>query len=510
MNKIKVGGWQPVWEQSVIDGEKTSATFCVGEPLKREVVFTPDKPWEGEVSYANVLKDGDIYRMYYGTHIHSKDKCPKYTYSEDEVLANKWLLFYTNILICYAESKDGIHWERPALGLCEYNGSKENNIIFRSEDLPGRFSMWDNFFVFKDTNPNCPEDERYKGIGFDCKHLDEDVESSFREGLSYYASADGKSFRFMRTLRIAEGTYDTLNTCSYDEKTGKYVLYYRGWHNIPENGGRILGTRDIKRAESVDFVHWSGFEQIEFMDGEDYPMYTNNIMPYYRNSDVLIGFPTRYIERKQWTSNYDELPGRECRWETLHTAHPREALAMTDCLFMCSRDGKKWDRKKEAFFTSGIETNINWVYGDGYPAYAMVETMADDGINKEISMFMPDSARPTTTKERKPEQLYRYTLRRDGFGYYHAKANGAVVSTKPFVFEGGEMQINFATSAFGSVYITMRDKDGNEAKTCELFGNSDHRRVVFENANISDFAGKEVTLTFEMKDAKLYAFAFLK
>jgi hypothetical protein len=56
----------------------------------------------------------------------------------------------------------------------------------------------------------------------------------------------------------------------------------------------------------------------------------------------------------------------------------------------------------------------------------------------------------------------------------------------------------------------MRDNNGNEAKTCELFGDSDHRSVRFENAEIADFAGKEVTLTFEMKDAKLYAFEFLE
>lgn len=30
--------------------------------------------------------------------------------------------------MCYAESKDGIHWTKPELGLVEYNGSKANNI----------------------------------------------------------------------------------------------------------------------------------------------------------------------------------------------------------------------------------------------------------------------------------------------------------------------------------------------------------------------------------------------
>ena len=33
--------------------------------------------------------------------------------------------------ICYATSKDGIHWEKPDLGLVEYNGSQRNNIVWR-------------------------------------------------------------------------------------------------------------------------------------------------------------------------------------------------------------------------------------------------------------------------------------------------------------------------------------------------------------------------------------------
>jgi hypothetical protein len=313
----------------------------------------------------------------------------------------------------------------------------------------------------------------------------------------------------MRTLRVAEGTFDTLNTCSYDEKAGKYVLFYRGWHNIPENGDRILGTRDIKRAESVDFIHWSGFEQLQFTDDEDYPLYTNNVMRYYRNPNIFIGFPTRYIERKVWTNNYEELPNRDWRWNKIQTAHPREGLALTDNLFMCSRDGKLWTRCNEAFFTPGMEGKTNWVYGDCYPSYMMIETRAEDGNNAEISMFIPQSNREDGDKG-EAEKLYRYTLRRDGFAYYRANAKTSKVVTKPFVFKGNKMRINFATSAYGNVYITMRDANGNEAKTCELFGDSDCRNVVFENANIADFSGKEVTLTFEMKDAKLYAFEFFE
>ncbi len=35
-------------------------------------------------------------------------------------------------VLCYAVSKDGVNWEKPDLGLVEFNGSKHNNIV----DLP--------------------------------------------------------------------------------------------------------------------------------------------------------------------------------------------------------------------------------------------------------------------------------------------------------------------------------------------------------------------------------------
>jgi hypothetical protein len=505
---MKLSGILPLWDRSIVDRDTTTAKIIVGEPVRRETVFVADREWEYDLDYVNVLKDGDIYRMYFLTHLHSKDHCPKYDFTVEEISENKWLLYYTNTFICYAESTDGIHWERPSLGICEYKGSKDNNIIIRSEDIPEKQTMFDNFFVFKDTNKNCPDDERYKAVAFACGKLDEDVKSEFREGVSYYASSDGIHFRFVRILRIAEGTYDTLNTCSYDEKLGKYVMYYRGWHGIPNGGRRIEGIRDVKRATSSDFVNWEGFEQIQV--GDDEPMYTNNVMPYYRNPDILIGFPTRYVERKVWTKNYDQLTGREARLERMSHGHPREGLAVTDCLFMSSRDGIKWDKYREAFFKPGMETRSNWVYGDCYPAYMMTETMSDDGENKEISMFMPHNYGKLNEEEPTPATLVRWTIRRDGFAYFYADADGADVVTKPFVFDAQEMYINFSTSAFGSIYITMTDTEGGTLTTCELFGDSDQRRVIFEEGEISDLIGKEVRLSFKMRDARLYSFELRK
>lgn len=105
-------------------------------------MLVTDKPWEDNTSaYYTIFRDGDLYRAYYrGSHWDEQAK--KAAHPE---------------VVCYAESKDGIHWIKPELGLCEFNGSKQNNIVWNGIGTHC-------FAAFKDTNPDCAADARYKGI----------------------------------------------------------------------------------------------------------------------------------------------------------------------------------------------------------------------------------------------------------------------------------------------------------------------------------------------------------
>src|SRR5262249_58492651 len=77
-------------------------------PVAREVAIRFNSPWEGiDTAYVTVMKDGPRYRMYYRG---NPAKLPEVT--------------------CYAESKDGITWAKPRLGLFPFKGSKENNIVW--------------------------------------------------------------------------------------------------------------------------------------------------------------------------------------------------------------------------------------------------------------------------------------------------------------------------------------------------------------------------------------------
>lgn len=493
----QVKGLQPVWEQSIIDKERTTADLTVETPVKRETVFVPDKPWEmGTAHYLNVIYDSGIYKMYYLTHPEREEVAAPVLDAE----GRETTVAIINTFVCYAESRDGLHWEKPELGICEWNGNKNNNIILRSEDKLERNEedFFDNFFVFIDTNPDCDPQKRYKATAY--MHYYK---------LGGYSSPDGIHFTLEGIFDIP-GKFDTLNVCWWDQKIRKYVAYVRDFHDIPEDGTLNEGIRDARRTESEDFIHWTVPELITFNETEDYPIYTNNIMRYYRNPDILIGFPTRYEEHPEWTDNFEQLCGREERLAVMKK-HKRFGLTVTDSIFMSSRDGLHWDKIDEALFTPEPEFGPNWIYGNCYNAYFMLETTAEDGINKELSLFVNHNYNRSImdpTQNQTTDAMARYTVRRDGFACYRAKFKGSRVVTKPFVFEGEELLINFATSAKGSIVITMKDEDGNEAKSCKLFGDSDERRVRLEGKEVSDFAGKTVTLEFDMKDAKLYAFMF--
>ncbi|MBQ4047024.1 MAG: hypothetical protein IJC93_01470 [Clostridia bacterium] len=461
---------EPLWDDTILDPAKTTAELRRFSPVKREKVMEFGEPWEGDgCDYFNFLCDNGLWRMYYLA----------WKITEDGRVPD-----HHEIRVCYAESRDGLHWEKPALGLCEFNGSKENNIL-----LDENTQKFDNFFVFIDQNPNCPPEERFKAV----------AQNNGPSGLSLlaYLSADGIHFTPAHTITTGD-YYDSLNTAFYDTVNKRYVAYVRGFHSGKQEGG----VRDIRYLTSPDFVNWSRAEELTYSDPLDIPLYTNVISPYYRAPHVFVGFPSRYIERKAWTKNYDRLCGKEMRRRRME-ASARYGLAVTDCIFMSSRDGAYFTRYQDAFLRPGAENGRNWVYGDCYPAYGMLETpSADRGAASELSMFVFENHWQGI-----PTELYRYTNRIDGFAGLSVGSSPKVAVTKPLVFAGSELVLNFATSARGSLFVTIEDADGNRLESGELFGDSIERVVDFDG-DLSAFAGKPVSICFTMEECDLFSLRF--
>lgn len=468
MEVIDIGNRrEPFWDNFLLDTDKTTATPRVNHPTYCRNVFEFDKPWEMTgLSYPQVLKVGDKYRLYYIT-IGAKGEYPEGNYCK----------------ICALESDDGINWERPELNNTEYAGDKENNIAIYKVD--------DNCFIFYDENPDCPPDEKFKGVGSECEMNENGT--PIRAILRSWTSPDGYNFKLGDILN-ENGAFDTLQTVHW--VNGEYVIYYRDY---------IGDDRIIRVMRSKDFKNWTGFNEIKFDDDKFYQLYTNNVKQYERAPHIFVGFPTRYIEKTEWTENLKQLPSykrKKTRAEVNNM--PRLGLALTDCLFMMSRDGDNWHRYSEAFMVPEYEKDDNWIYGDCYPSWDLIDT------GDENYYFYTKGKKPVFEEVPIPLELWK--IRKDGFAFYEADADGKEIVTKPITFEGEYLHLNFETSAAGSIYVDLLDEDGNEipGKTSfELYGNTIDRKVFFEDGtNFGEYANKPVRLRFRMSDAKIYSMKF--
>jgi hypothetical protein len=134
-----------------------------------------------------------------------------------------------------------------------------------------------------------------------------------------------------------------------------------------------------------------------------------------------------------------------------------------------------------------------------------------EGAPKELSLYATESYWTDNSSK-----LRRYTLRIDGFVSIEAPFSGGEVLTKPLVFEGDELVLNFATSAAGSIRVEVQSPDGQPIEgfaldDChEIFGDALARPVVWKDASISTLAGRPVRLRFVMSDADLYSLQFPK
>jgi len=421
----------------MIDSLTGSARRKLHHPQPREVVLTFDKPWEGPFcGYFTVMNDDGKFRMYY----------------------RGWPALEGEAYACLAESNDGVHWTRPNVGIFEFNGSTDNNIVWAGEGCH-------NFTPFKDTNPDCKPDERYKAVG-----------SGPQGKLVAFASPDGVKWRKLRDEPIiTEGAFDSQNLVFWDELRGCYVEYHRGFRN---------GVRDIMTATSKDFMNWPSPEWVDYGDAPPEHLYTNATIPYFRAPHIYLAFPCRFVPSRKKIPDHAES-------------------GVNDGVLMSSRDGLHFERWLEAFLRPGLDP-YRWTDRNNYIAWGLAPTS-----DEEISLYWTEHYRYPSYR------LRRGTVRTDGFVSVTADHTGGEMLTRPFTFTGRRLVINYSTSAVGLVRLELCDQDGNPFEgfaftDCEtLFGDEIAHEVSWGgNTDLSALAGQPVRLRVRLKDADLYSFKF--
>ncbi len=211
---------------------------------KANPLFGEDKPWEQRFDnlYGNVIYDTDaeLYKCWYSPFIVD---CSAKGMTLEERREDYRPPHNREMGICYATSKDGIHWSKPDLDLIEYDGSRQNNIVWRGPHGAG---------VFKDVRASDPK-HRYKTI--------------FR-GMEVSSSADGINWAPSRKLEGIGAEGDTHNNAFWVPARGKYVGITRTWGEMDGSS-----TRQVGWMESDDFLCWTQVEVV--MTGT-----TINLQPY--------------------------------------------------------------------------------------------------------------------------------------------------------------------------------------------------------------------------------------
>jgi hypothetical protein len=449
---VSIGSRRELFVDDHLIAEAKGVTLKLHQPQPHDVAITCDAPWEGNTSgYFTLFQDGPLYRCYYrGSHHGEQDGKP----SQPGVT-------------CYAESRDGITWTKPKLGLFEFNGSKDNNIVHMGNGCS-------TFAPVLDLRPGCPPESRYKALAT----MGNNVERKKKPALQAYHSADGLRWKLMREQPvITAGSFDSQNTAFYDPELGAYRAYWRYFTGgyTDERGWKPKGVRAIRTATSKDFLTWENQADLTYGDAPEVQLYTNAVRPYARAPHLLLGFPTRY--------------------------EPKQSEVVP--VFMSSRDGVRFKRWEEPVIPITAPKDR-----DGNRSnYMTIGVLQLPGLDRELSVYGTE-AYYTGPGSR----IRRFSYRIDGFVSANAPSTGELL-TKPLSFSGEHLSLNIASK--GATRVEVQDTAGKPiagfslADCTPITADAIDHRVAWKGGSLSALAGKPVRLRFALDQADLYALQFV-
>jgi hypothetical protein len=382
------------------------------------------------LEYGTVIKDGDLYRLY------TRDsRGAKFDGDAPEVTR-------------YCESKDGIHWTKPKLGLHAIDGSNENNVILHEAPC------CHNFSPFLDTRPGVPPEQRLKALA-----------GTVKTGLFAFVSADGIHWKKLQDKPVItytkEYAFDSQNVSFWSEAEGCYVCYFR--HFLDNQ------LRSVCRTTSADFVTWSEAVPLKpNFPGEH--LYTTLTHPYFNAPHIYVALPTRF--------------------------HPTRGES-TDILFMTARGDGPYDRTfREAFLRPGLDP-ARWGNRSNYAALNVVPTGP-----AEMSIYVTPFRRFTLRTDgfasvhagAEAGELLTRLLR----------FSGNQLAVNYSTSAGGSLRVEIQNDSGQPI-------PGFRLDECvPLVGDAIQQAVTWKSKpDLSQLAGQLVQLRFVLQDGDLYAIQFV-
>ena len=420
--------------------EVANARLILGTPQKHPAnpLFQADKPWENSMNnlYPNVIWDEEaqIFKLWY--------KC---VLAEIEVIAQMdqpSTVHDVGWYLLYATSKDGVHWDKPELGIHKFAGSSANNIVAR--DCP-------NVGVFKDPHDADPA-RRYKMVS-DVGLGKPQVRFS-ADGIHWGEALAAKGFGAQNG--------DTHNNAFWDERSGKYLWFTKLY----------LGERLVSRFESDDFIHWKNDGLVlrsSLAEGRASQTYC---MPVFRYGSIYLSYVMMY-----------------------HVGSGRSV----DCELAWSHDGLQWQRVAPG--TPFIPRGAKGSY-DSECIYAMAgPPILKDG---QLMIFYGGDDFPHTGWKRHCLPCLA-TLRPDGFaGYAPVEASKpAQILTRTLRLTLEPVCVTADVAPGGSLRVTAVDEQGGVLDVAEAISTSVTDAILkWEKGTLKAAAAR---FRIELDHAVLYA-----
>lgn len=395
--------------------------------FKEDFFSVSKKRWEVRYDngYPNVIYDRKegLYRCYYTLFIYDPDSAGtpleeragrKYKPGPERVTA-----------LCYACSKDGLCWEKPELGLVEFEGSRKNNILYTYVHGTG---------VFLDEEETDPG-KSYKLL----------TKVDYAPGCGYMAvafSGDGVHFGDLQKWMGGRPRADTHNFVFRDHRTGKFILITRIWRN---------GQRIAAKCESADFLNWS--EPVEIFRGRGFEDQIYS-MPVFAWDDIYLGLPSVYHEGDVTEENYD----------------------MVDLRLAYSTNLDNWE---EVAFGENFMERGSGSYPEGAFDCGCIYAGTPVAEGERLYFYyMGGNGRHTSFRETSFSRGY---IQKDCFAFYRQKnpEHVAVLTTVPFFMYGRRLYILGRAKEGGTITVEAQDGEG----CIHLHGTADMGKVCRQAAS---------------------------
>ena len=494
-----------------------------------EPVLKAEAPWErpevgGLWGIPNVLYDPDegLFKLWYNTFgtYPARNLQPEPEYA------------------CYATSTDGLNWERPDLGLCQYAGSTANNILGDRLRMATGAAPNGGILDCAEMAGLEPPERRYKTCGW----LGADAAGRGMHGVSF--SPDGLRWQRYEGNPILSGSsLKDMITCAKlrdsafpEDLPGLPQAKYAVFHKVLPQLGRFP-RRSFAVSTSEDdlggnpFTQWTEPQLVlapDLLDDEmaeerlaaakpilllDHP--DDHRCEFYgvivwRTGDVFLGLIwvydasyefSRFGSGNQYAIVDVQLAASRdlLHWERLGDRQPVISRGAPDA----------FDSHMIFFHTHPVTVGDEWwVYYVGFNEGHTARTCYDEAMRRQYHADVKAGRRHFPA-------IGLAQVRREGYISRDAGAAGGTLATRPLQPGGFQLEVNATVAEGGALSVEVQDEQGKAlpgfgATDCMPVTGDSLRHVVrwVDRCGDDRWLERPVRLEFYLRDAAVYGFRF--